>query len=415
MTARRRVGGRLRNLVPIRAPGLSGGGRAWNAVRHDTRSRFDSRARRGYALGMPIADDNPRRAPRYWLTVHHPIGGALKYDLESLDPDDPAAVAAIAVDLKARGLRWPPPREFAEANLRRFRAAELASDGAPGEGERACDEYARLEAKWSARARGYRAERGRQREERGGRDLAGVRVGPPEAVALEAVSVTVRELRPVDAANRPLGAAYRLEYDELAANHDLKDPEGVLIASAGVSAWGWASIHAAGHMRARALPDRAAPDGRQEARRRDGAAAAARGQLQPPAGRGLPPRLARGEARPAPRGLARRPAGCRARQGLGGSRLRPLLGGAAGRAGPAARAPARLPRLRGLRGGRRAASRLLLSRHGPGRRADFRRGPPGGAGEALRARAARRGAHGRGRALGATRGRVVYCVHVQSH
>ena len=149
---------------------------------------------------MPIADDNPRRAPRYWLTVHHPIGGALKYDLESLDPDDPAATAAIAVDLKARGLHWPPPREFAEANLRRFRAAELAGDGAPGEGERACDEYARLEAKWSARERDYRTERGRQREERGGRNLAGVRVGPPEAVALEVVSVTVRELRPVDAA-----------------------------------------------------------------------------------------------------------------------------------------------------------------------------------------------------------------------
>ena len=145
---------------------------------------------------MPIADDNPRRATRYWLTVHHPLGGALKYDLESLDPDDPAAVAAIAVDLKARGLHWPPPREFAEANLRRFRAAELA-----------------------------------------------------------AVSVTVRELQPVDAANRPLGAAYRLEYDELAANHDLKDPEGVLIASAGVSAWGWASIHAAGHMWARGAAD----------------------------------------------------------------------------------------------------------------------------------------------------------------
>ena len=80
---------------------------------------------------MPIADDNPRPAPRYWLTVHHPIGGALKYDLDSLDPDDPAAVAAIAVDLEERGLHWPPPGEFAEANLRRFRAAELAGSGRP--------------------------------------------------------------------------------------------------------------------------------------------------------------------------------------------------------------------------------------------------------------------------------------------
>ena len=55
----------------------------------------------------------------------------------------------------------------------------------------------------------------------------------------------------MDAQNRPAGAAYRLEYDELSDNHDLKDPRGVLVASAGVSAWGWASIHAAGDMRAR--------------------------------------------------------------------------------------------------------------------------------------------------------------------
>ena len=119
---------------------------------------------------MPIADDNPRRATRYWLTVHHPLGGALKYDLESLDPDDPAAVAAIAVDLKARGLHWPPPREFAEANLRRFRAAELA-----------------------------------------------------------AVSVTVRELQPVDNRARPLGGAYRLAWDEAKRVQRLEDPRSALL------------------------------------------------------------------------------------------------------------------------------------------------------------------------------------------
>ena len=81
--------------------------------------------------------------------------------------------------------------------------------------------------------------------------LDGVRFGPPEPVASKAVEVTVRELQPVDAANRPLGAPYRLEYDELGGRHDLKDPQGAPVASSGNWAWGWATPHAAGHMRRR--------------------------------------------------------------------------------------------------------------------------------------------------------------------
>ena len=89
------------------------------------------------------------------------------------------------------------------------------------------------------------------RDEASAPPLDGVRFGPPEPVASKAVEVTVRELQPVDAANRPLGAPYRLEYDELGGRHDLKDPQGAPVASSGNWAWGWATPHAAGHMRRR--------------------------------------------------------------------------------------------------------------------------------------------------------------------
>ena len=92
---------------------------------------LDSRGRHADDLGMPIADD-PRAAPRYRVTVRHPIGGALKYNLDSLDPGDPAAVATIAGDLKQRGYHWPPPREFAEASLRRLRGAAAGRRGRAG-------------------------------------------------------------------------------------------------------------------------------------------------------------------------------------------------------------------------------------------------------------------------------------------
>ncbi len=113
---------------------------------------------------------------------------------------------------------------------------------------------------------------------------------------------------------------------------------------------------------------------------------AARGRHGPPGGPGLPPRVRRGEGPEPGPGFAGRRAGRGAGQLLPGHGIRPLLGGATGRAGPAARTPARLARLRGLRGGRRRASRPRPSRNAAGRGAHFRRGTGRRAGAPLRGR-----------------------------
>ena len=184
---------------------------------------------------MPIADDNPRDANRgYWVDTHHPIGGPVSFRVGRLDPHDPAAVAEICRELERRELDWPPPAEFAEATLRRFRGAALAAHRTPG--ERAADQYARLEAKWALQGRDYRAERGRLRQERGrlrqerieacSRPVAGVRVEPPETVASEAGDVTARQLQAVAAGGRPLGGPYRLECDLTQGEQRILGPGG---------------------------------------------------------------------------------------------------------------------------------------------------------------------------------------------
>ncbi len=176
---------------------------------------LDSGARPGYALGMPIADDRPRNASSLTpLTLRHPIGGALHYDLDPAwkDPADPAAPEEIVADLEERGLDWPPPLEFAEASLRHKRSVYLAADGKidPADRRREQDRYESIRAEWAAGERAYRAERGRRRLQLA---QATVRVGPLETVASEGAGVTARELQPADAAGRPVGGAYRLERD----------------------------------------------------------------------------------------------------------------------------------------------------------------------------------------------------------
>ena len=149
---------------------------------------LDSGARPGYALGMPIADDRPRNASSLTpLTLRHPIGGALHYDLDPAwkDPADPAAPEEIVADLEERGLDWPPPLEFAEASLRHKRSVYLAADGKidPADRRREQDRYESIRAEWAAGERAYRAEHGRRRDGAGA--AAGGRAWAERVVKLD--------------------------------------------------------------------------------------------------------------------------------------------------------------------------------------------------------------------------------------
>ena len=191
---------------------------------------------------MPITNDRPRNASDLdRLTLKHPVGGELRWDLDRSwrdpGPGREAAAAVIAADLERLGLDWPPPGEFAAAALRRQRSVLLAAEGKMERWGRRLEEdrYEHIQANWEARARARRAERGRRRQERARRRegrveacrrVDKVEAGLPETVAGKSGEVTVRALQPVDAAGRRLGGAFRLEHDEAKGSLRVLGPGG---------------------------------------------------------------------------------------------------------------------------------------------------------------------------------------------